>query len=71
MPNNVPDASPIKAFRCTREAKTLRHDIGTRATDISITPRTLRAIATIAPAVMVSPRKISPNTAACIGSVRE
>ena len=49
----------------------MRQLISMCATEISITPKTLMAMADKTPAVIVSPKKISPNSAACAGSVRE
>ena len=71
MPNSVPDASPIAALRLAIDANRLRQLSFTRATEISMTPTTLMAIAASTPVVTLSPRNIRPKSAACAGSVRE
>ena len=59
MPKPVPEASPISALRLTVETSIERRPTETCATDISITPTTLMAIAATAPQLARSPRKIS------------
>ena len=71
MPKAVPEASPISALRLTVEASMERRLTATCATDISMTPTTLMAIAATAPRLARSPRKTSAKIAACAGSVRE
>lgn len=71
MPKNVPEARPISALRLSTEVTSVRAVNAVWATEISITPKTLMAMAATAPAVARSPRNNSPNNAACAGSVRE
>ncbi len=71
MPNSVPEAMPISAWRENTDSSRLRQLMVTCATEISMTPTTLMAMAASAPCVTRSPRKISPKSAACAGSVRE
>jgi hypothetical protein len=71
MPKHVPEARPISALRLTVEASMDRKLTATWATEISMTPKTLMAIAATAPQLASSPRKSSPNRAAWAGSVRE
>ena len=61
----------MSALRLTTDVSSVRAVKAMWATEISITPKTLMAIAAMAPAVARSPRKSSPNSAACAGSVRE
>ena len=67
----MPEASPISAVRLPTEVTRARQVKAVRATEISMTPQTLSAMAKTVPAVTVSPRKSRPNTAAWAGSVRE
>ena len=64
MPKAVPDARPIRALRLIVEDSMERKLTATCATEISITPKTLMAMAAIAPRLARSPRKIRPKSAA-------
>ena len=58
-------------MRLFSDATMLRALTAVWATEISMTPKTLMAMAMIVPRLIVSDRKISANSAACAGSVRE